>query len=185
LQPGESVPPRFQPGGPSDLPTSLPGTWKVSVVAGGGHAWIRYENVNDPSDLHWAGRYEHGFGGRTDENGNVVIPPVAVAGVQWDREESKEEGVKSGMFPSRSVVIDNPTIFNGGANGQFGFAVRNNNCTTYAADAWKLYSGESAHTGVLWDDPGTLENWIKQRNAPASPGFSPGLHPYGGFGRFP
>ena len=55
LQPGESVPPKYQPGGPSDIPKSLPGKWKVSIVAGGGHAWIRYENVNDPSDLHWAG----------------------------------------------------------------------------------------------------------------------------------
>ncbi len=166
LQPGESLPSQFQSLGPNGVPTSLSGTWKVSVVANDGHAWIRYENVDDSSDVHTAGRYEHGYGGRTDADGNLVVSSVVVSGVQWDHDLMKEQGFQAGLYPSRSVVVNNPTIYDGGTNGLLGFAVRNNNCTTYAAAAWKFYSGENACTGVLWDDPGTLKLWIQGMNHP-------------------
>lgn len=100
------------------------------------------------------------FGERVDEAGNVVVPPVAVAGVQWDRDLIKEEGLASGRYKMRSIIVDNPKIF-GGAN-QFGYDWATNNCTTYAIDAWHFYSGER---GLVIPHPAILQGWIERRNS--------------------
>ena len=112
--------------------------------------------------------YENGYGGRTDGNGNVIVPPVAVSGAVGQGEVEGGGRKERRAYPSRSVVVDNPVIYTGGANGQFGFKERNNNCTTYAAAAWQFYSGENPSTGLLWDDPDTLKAWIQRKNARAA-----------------
>jgi hypothetical protein len=42
-----------------------------------------------------------------------------------------------------------------------------NNCTTYASDAWRFYSGEQ--TGIWWPGlPDNPENWIKSKSRPTA-----------------
>jgi hypothetical protein len=160
LQQGESVPPNFRPGGPSDVPDKLDGTWQVSIVVGGGHAYIRYENT-ETGETHTVGNYEHGYGGRIDANGRVIIPPVTLPGLQWDQDMKKEAGFKGDLFQSRTVVIKDPVIYKDSTPFEYGWY--GDNCTTYAKDAWHFYTGE-VYFIVGPDVPGYLESAIKFKN---------------------
>jgi len=162
LQPGEALVPNFQPGGPSDVPDRLKGTWRISLVAGGGHAWIRFENT-DTGDVHTVGNYAHGFGGRYDAQGNQIVPPVAVSGLQWDQDMPKDKGFKAGIFPYRSVYVEDPEVYKD--KTPYSYSELNDNCATYARDAWYYYSGEWRYLPGP-DLPGTLENWIREKNDP-------------------
>jgi RHS repeat-associated protein len=172
LRAGESAPPKFKPGGPNDLPIELKGMWKVSICADDAHAWIRFEKV-DTGEVHTTGRYKHGFGGRVDEDGNQVVPPTFISGVQYDHDLIKEEGVKNGKFVTRSVIVKDPKIFKGKNPFGFGGAPYSwvglgdatNNCSTYARDAWFFYSGEY-HYMPGPDHPSRLRMWIDDMNNP-------------------
>ena len=157
---GEKDIPKNQIGGPNDLPTSLRGKWEISICSGGGHAWIRFENI-ETGKVHTTGRYQNGYGGRMDEGGTIRIQPVIVSGVQWDRDIIKEEGVKTKKFAIRSIVVCDPKIFKGAS--QFGYNSWGNNCATYARDAWYFYSREYFYMPGP-DLPGTVEKWIRDQN---------------------
>jgi RHS repeat-associated protein len=177
LQPGEAVPPGFTPGGPSDVPSSLQGAWRVSIIAGGGHSWIRYESMTS-NEVHTAGRYKEGYGGRTDEDGRVVVPPIAVPGIQWDQDLIKEQGLKDGLYQTRSMIVVDPAIYN---DGLFGYGNLKNNCTTYAVGAWAFYTDGSEHLSGGWlglvDDPSMLMESIRDANA-IGPYEPPGPEPW-------
>ena len=172
LLPGESVPPNFQPGGPSDIPKSLEGTWNVSICIGEDHAWIRFENASNPEIVRTLGRYQLGYGGRVDENGKVIIPPVAIPGVQIDQDNKKEAGFKKGMYISRTIQVTDPVMYKGpnpfGYGGHWLIPEYENNCATYARDAWYYYSGEWKYLPGP-DLPYFLGKWIQQKNNPPTP----------------
>lgn len=111
--------------------------------------------------VHTTGRYKNGYGGRIDENGTFIDPPIAVSGIQWDKDTLKEEGIKNNKFAIRSVTVCNPVIFKG--ENQFGYGVWGNNCATYARDAWYYYSGEYFYMPGP-DFPETVEDWIRRKN---------------------
>lgn len=139
-------------------------------MAGDDHAWIRLENC-DTHEVHTLGRYNVGSGGR-DTGGKV--PEVTVPGVQYDRDRLRDPGFQSGQFPSRSIVVDGPDIFYPGRS-PLGYDHYNNNCATYAMQAWRHYSGEQIPGNLIWyDDPVAVKNWILWKNNPP-----PAVYPYG------
>ncbi|HEX6985921.1 MAG TPA: RHS repeat-associated core domain-containing protein, partial [Planctomycetaceae bacterium] len=142
LQEGESVPAKFLPKGPTGVPKRLDGPWEVSIVGSGDgfHCWIRYQSLDNPDEVHTAGRYASDYGGRYDANGNELVPPVKTPGIQWDRDLMKEDGYKSGLWARRSMVVYNPEIYVG--TSPYGYSKWGNNCSTYARDAWYFYSRE-------------------------------------------
>jgi hypothetical protein len=147
----------------------LPGRWKITIIAGGGHAWIRFENT-ETGEVHTAGRYKFGYGDRYDEDGNMIEPPVAVPGVQWDKDLKKEDGYKSGLWKSRSTQKEDPPVYKG--ENPFGYADTTNNCATYAAEAWEYYTGE--HVPLPWPHhPTALEGFLENRDYPPPRGKRP------------
>ena len=118
---------------------------------------------DDPDDVHSVGKYEHGYGGRRDDAGRIIIPPVTIPGIQWDREKFKEQGFRDGLFPHRTIIIKDPKIYKG--TTPCCFSVLDNNCTTYARDAWYFYSGEWAPLPGP-DLPSTLRAWVIPMNQP-------------------
>ncbi len=184
---------RIKIGGPSVIPKALPGKWKIGIYADEGHAWIRYQCISDPSgtykpgEVHTTGKYPEGRGGMQDPDGIFIVPPAAVPGVQWDLDRKREPGLgddlKSGRISGREVILDNPKKYRG-SNGGFGYTLGFNNCTSYAADAWRHYSGERLDTrpgppgSVLPDWPKWLKISIDWKNSPEyPPGWALGLEP--------
>jgi RHS repeat-associated protein len=156
-------------GGPSDVPKQLQGKWEVSINASDDHCWIEYKNV-ETGERHSTGRFKNGYGGRQNEQGEWVVRPTAVSGVQWDME------VKQGRKATvrRSKVIENPKILGGPGYGAYG-----NNCCTYARDSWYSYTGEWYFLGALWDSPGALVSRLQSANKPRV-GKDPSVYTYVG-----
>jgi len=128
--------------GPGELPERLEGVWKVSLCISDGHTWIRFENVKT-SRVHTLGRYFIGNGGWWDKKARRwIYPPAARSGVYLDRELRCEADVHSGKIPMLSVLVRNPRIYRGRGNG-FGHWGVQNNCVTFARDAWHYYCGEA------------------------------------------
>jgi hypothetical protein len=161
-----------KPKGPSDIPPTLPGTWKVYIRASDDHAWICYVNT-ETGEKHTIGRYENGYGGVPDpahpdpnDPQHWLVPPVAVPGVQMNQELLKEQGdpdkPKPGVATRPPITITDPKLYGG-----FGYNWRNNNCASYAKDVWQAYTGEYYNTGnPIWYSPGGLRGAIDYANNP-------------------
>ena len=148
--------------GPSELPERLEGPWKVSLCVSSDHAWIRFKHL-ETGELHTLSRYQRGWGGQWDaEEHRWVAPRVAVSGVQWDRDVDHEEMFDGGRCVFLSVTVRDPKIFRGRGDG-LGFNAYFNNCTTFAREAWRYYSGESYWWPGL-DLPTALQTIIWNRH---------------------
>lgn len=126
---------------PDELPTRLPGVWKVSLCINDTHAWLRFENQENGT-VRSFGRYQRGVGGWWDEEKQRWLYPHApVAGVYCDMEQKYEPDVRAGKSLLLSVLVKNPKIYRGIGDG-FGHGWVRNNCITFARDAWYYYSRE-------------------------------------------
>lgn len=160
-----NVPPNtpVKPKGPSDLPARLPGTWKTYIRASDDHARLLYVNC-ETGEKHTFGRYLHGWGGQQGPNGEWIVPPVAVPGVQMDQDLLKEQGdpdkPKPGVATRPPITLKDPVIY-----GSTGYNALNNNCASYAKNVWEKYTGEYYNTGnPIWYSPSGLKEAIESQN---------------------
>jgi RHS repeat-associated protein len=150
-------PPARAPG----LPERLVGRWRVSIrVYTGdaiGHAWIHFQNVDDPTVEHTASKFGAGWGRLIDEHGRPIEGTgVTYPGTHWDKDVTNRPRHDS----ERSVIIENPEIY-----GDTAYDEQYNNCATYAQGAWFLYTGEwLAARGTLHDSPFVLKASIDRLN---------------------
>lgn len=126
------------PGSRNDMPPCLPGAWNVSLCVepgngGVGHAWILYEQLdkdgNPTGVFHTAGKYGAGYGGWAGE-------PVAVPGAQWDLPADRRR-TEGGKYVRRTKTVIDPKPIESLGYGRF-----EDNCATYARDAWYHHTGE-------------------------------------------
>jgi hypothetical protein len=116
----------------------------------------------DPFDL--AAKYLNGYGGREDENGNILIPPANTSGLWWDRDLMKEPGLKDGNYKQRTCKLTNPTIYKGSTPNEYNY--RSDNCASFARQSWFVYSGERFFGGILWDNVELVVDAIMELNNP-------------------
>jgi hypothetical protein len=134
----------------------------ITIASLDDHAWIEYRNPNT-GEFHTCGCYQYGYGGQRDENGNWIVPPVAIAGSQWDKEIEQGRPKRPNASRRPGVTIQDPTI-----TIKRGFEPQYGNCASYARDEWYKLTGEQLYSGILWHDPSTLKRSIDAKNDPST-----------------
>ena len=106
-----------------NVPSFLPGRWKVSIrVYTGdaiGHAWIYFENVDNPNLRHSISSWKAGF-----------APDTPAPGTHWDNDIDRLP-----FHVGRYVIVTNPKICKNNDWSVFG-----NTCASYAAYCWAQYA---------------------------------------------
>jgi hypothetical protein len=112
-----------QIGDPDQLPSSLPGTWKISLCIAGEQSWLRLEDLKT-GEFHTLSR-----GGQNPQ------------GVQWDLDVARESEITSTSHIRASTTVQNPRVFRGTQKDR-GYGPSTGNCAGFSRDAWYFYSGE-------------------------------------------